>query len=213
LEKVLTENTPSGKDAALAQTSMDLIALIIPFLPPETFDTLWSRILQSLQSKDPAIQKRAYRSLTKLASIDPGTQFLKTKLNDLSEIMKYTETHSTAQKDRIMTLSRIVELVPDQSLHLLTTILPEVILCTKETNEKSREAAYDLVITMGKKMANGGIIKHGLIESIQQEDRTASISEYFLMVSAGLAGSSQHLISATITCLSRMLFEFKGIIF
>lgn len=30
------------------------------------------------------------------------------------------------------------------------------------------------------------------------------------MVSAGLAGSSQHMVSATITALSRMLYEFKG---
>ena len=41
-------------------------------------------------------------------------------------------------------------------------------------------------------------------------DAAASIVEYLLMVSAGLAGSSQHMISATITALSRMLYEFKG---
>lgn len=30
------------------------------------------------------------------------------------------------------------------------------------------------------------------------------------MVAAGLAGTSPHMISATITAISRLLFEFKG---
>ena len=54
-------------------------------------------------------------------------------------------------------------------------------------------------------------MKNAMIDGMEdQEDTAASIGEYFLMVSAGLAGSSQHMISATITALSRMLFEFKG---
>ena len=83
---------------------------------------------------------------------------------------------------------------------------------TKETNEKAREAAYDLLISMGKKMQLGGTVQNALIDGMgeDREDTAASIGEYFLMVSAGLAGSSQHMISATITALSRMLYEFKG---
>jgi ribosomal RNA-processing protein 12 len=66
---------------------------------------------------------------------------------------------------------------------------------------------------MGKKMQRGGTVKNEMIDGMDEDaqDRTASIEEYFLMVSAGLAGSSQHMISATITALSRMLYEFKGI--
>ena len=61
-------------------------------------------------------------------------------------------------------------------------------------------------------MQRGGTVKHDMIDGMDEdtEDTSASIGEYFLMVSAGLAGSSQHMISATITALSRMLFEFKG---
>lgn len=38
----------------------------------------------------------------------------------------------------------------------------------------------------------------------------ATIAEYFTMVSAGLAGASPHMISATLTAIARILFEFKG---
>ena len=102
--------------------------------------------------------------------------------------------------------------MPPESLHLITTILPEAVIGTKETNQKAREAAYDLLIIMGKKMRDGGTIRNSMVDGMDEDthDAKASIGEYFLMVSAGLAGSSQHMISATITALSRMLFEFKG---
>jgi ribosomal RNA-processing protein 12 len=91
-------------------------------------------------------------------------------------------------------------------------ILPEAVLGTKEANEKAREAAYELLMGMGRKMQLGGTVKNAMIDGMDEdkEDTTATIGEYFLMVSAGLAGSSQHMISATITALSRMLYEFKG---
>jgi ribosomal RNA-processing protein 12 len=95
---------------------------------------------------------------------------------------------------------------------LIAAILPEAVIATKEANEKAREAAYDLLISMGKKMQLGGIVKNAMIDGMDEnmEDASASIEQYFLMVSAGLAGSSQHMISATITALSRMLYDFKG---
>ena len=39
---------------------------------------------------------------------------------------------------------------------------------------------------------------------------TATLDEYITMVSAGLAGSTPHMISASITALTRILYQFKG---
>jgi ribosomal RNA-processing protein 12 len=116
-------------------------------------------------------------------------------------------------QDRILSLQQIVDIIPSHSLHLITSILPEAVLGTKEGNEKTREAAYNLLIGMGRKMERGGVVKNAMVEGMDddREDTQATIGEYFLMVSAGLAGSSQHMISATITALSRMLYEFKGL--
>lgn len=38
----------------------------------------------------------------------------------------------------------------------------------------------------------------------------ASIEEYMTMVAGGLAGATPHMISATVTAVSRLVFEFKG---
>jgi ribosomal RNA-processing protein 12 len=106
-----------------------------------------------------------------------------------------------------LALQRIANILPSESLHLIANILPEAVLGTKETNEKAREAAYDLVVGMGQKMKQGGAVRNEMID----RDAEASIGEYFVMVYAGLAGSSQHMISGTITALSRLLYEFKGL--
>jgi len=39
------------------------------------------------------------------------------------------------------------------------------------------------------------------------------LEEYFTMIAGGLAGASPHMISATITAISRLVFEFKGLRF
>ena len=39
---------------------------------------------------------------------------------------------------------------------------------------------------------------------------TASIEEYIKIVAAGMVGTTPHMISATITALSRLIFEFQG---
>lgn len=38
----------------------------------------------------------------------------------------------------------------------------------------------------------------------------ANIDEFITMMAGGLAGASPHMISASITAISRLLFEFKG---
>ena len=43
----------------------------------------------------------------------------------------------------------------------------------------------------------------------QGEEKAATLEEYITMVAAGLAGASPHMISATITALSRLLYEYK----
>jgi ribosomal RNA-processing protein 12 len=39
---------------------------------------------------------------------------------------------------------------------------------------------------------------------------TASVEEYMTMIAGGLAGATPHMISATVTAISRLVFEFKG---
>lgn len=63
---------------------------------------------------------------------------------------------------------------------------------------------------MGKRMIEGGTIEQSKIPHMNENAPTtnASLEEFILMVSAGLAGSTPHMISASIIALTRILFEF-----
>ena len=82
-----------------AQTAIDLTNIMIPYLPPDTFDTLWNLFVPILKLKeDPNMQRRAYRSLAKLAEVEAGKEFLVNRLDQVTEILKRSDTHTTSQK-------------------------------------------------------------------------------------------------------------------
>jgi len=70
---------------------------------------------------------------------------------------------------------------------------------------------------MGRKMAEGGVVKRSLVDGMDEDgegegEANASLEEYITMVAAGLAGATPHMISATVTAISRLVFEFKDAI-
>jgi ribosomal RNA-processing protein 12 len=64
---------------------------------------------------------------------------------------------------------------------------------------------------MGEKMAEGGTVLNAKVAHMPDDAAPveASLEEYFTMVSAGLAGSTPHMISASITALARLLYDFR----
>lgn len=145
---------------------------------------------------------------------------------------------SFGHQDRIELFTVVVpSLSTETQLHYIPSLLPEAILATKEVSERARTAGYELLVTMGRKMTEeGGVVKRNLVDGLAAMDLdtgnregalkssyrskcsrvlilfsvSASVEEFITMVSAGLVGSTPHMISATITALSRLLFEFKG---
>ena len=209
---------------------LDFLVQLVPFLPDvETATSLLKLVLTEdvLQNKDTAVQKKGYRVLVRLCEAGGavGEQVVRDNLEDIVEelVEKNTSVSAAAKRDRTTLLSTIIPLLPSDKLHLIPSIIPEAVLATKEANEAARGAAYDLLVGMAEKMAKGGVIKRNLIKGADEaggeetegeadesmvEDADATIGEYITMVAAGLAGNSPHMISATITALSRLLFEY-----
>lgn len=91
----------------------------------------------------------------------------------------------------------------------------EAILSAKEPSEKARDAAYTLLVTMGQKMKDGGVVDMSLLDgaTVNSSDkgvREANIQEFVGMVGASLAAEKDHTISAGVMALSRVLFEFRS---
>lgn len=121
-------------------------------------------------------------------------------------------------------------------MHLIPSLLTEAVLATKEVNAKARDATFDLLVVMGVKMSEGGIIRRSMIQgtkasggeaqadgmcasnfqlngdSDKSDQVPATIEEFITMVAAGLVGTTPRMISGTIVAISRILFEFKGVL-
>ena len=60
--------------------------------------------------------------------------------------------------------------LPNTQLHFIPSLLPEAVLATKEVSEKARNAAFDLLVVMGKKMGEGGVLKRSLVDGMDMSD-------------------------------------------
>ena len=194
---------------------MDLIITLSIYLPRPTFPTLFSLTAVILpQSSDPQLQKKAYKLLPRLATSPSGTLALQDRNAELQALLLNTAStvSAPARRDRLAAVAVVVEHLPQTSLHFIPSILSEVVISAKEVNEKARTAAFDLLVLMAKKMSQGGQIDQSKIPNMPADApmATASLEEFFTMVSAGLVGSTPHMISASITALTRILYEFSS---
>lgn len=197
----------------LGHTLMDLVITIAIYLPRTSLAKLFGIAVNLLNKDDPNLQKKAYKIIPRLAESETGQQALRERSEELQTLLLTSADKATAaaKRDRLASISQLVEYLPSTDLHFIPSVLPEVVLCTRETNEKTRKAAFDLLVSMGEKMSQGGIIINAKIPHMGPDaaPATASLEEYLTMASAGLAGSAPHTISATIVALTRILFQFR----
>lgn len=213
------EKGNKGKDhmPSTAQTLMDLVITISAYLPRESFATLFE--IASLiinRGDEPQLQKKAYKLIPRLETSELGKAALTQRSDELQQlILSSTEKVSApARRERLAAISALLPYIPDSSLHFIPSVLSEVVICCKENNERARETAYDLLVQMGHRMvsANNAPIDNTKVPHMSSDAPAgvANIEEFFTMVSAGLAGSTPHMISASITAISRLLYEFRS---
>ena len=198
-----------------SHTLMDLIITLSIYLPRPTFPTLFSLAALILpHSSDPQLQKKAYKLLPRLATSPTGTLALQDRNAELQSLILTTAStvSAPARRDRLAAISVVVEHLPQTTLHFIPSVLSEVVISAKEVNEKARSAAFDLLVLMARKMSQGGPIYQSQIPHMATDAPVAqaSLEEFFTMVSAGLVGSTPHMISASITALTRILYEFAS---
>lgn len=198
----------------MAHTLMDLVIAITPYLPSDSHQALFLIFAATVnKSDDPQLQKKAYKVVPRLAETEEGQKALKDKSEALQKFLIDAAEKATppARRDRLAALSQLVEFLPQDDLHFIPSILSEVVISAKEVNEKARTAAFDLLVLMGEKMKAGGTVVNSKVAHMPADapDVAASLDEYVTMVSAGLAGSTPHMISASITALTRILYQFK----
>lgn len=229
LESSLVEeqNTPakqasSDKMPPTSHTLIDLVIAMSIYLPRSSFSGLFAMAAAILNGSSPnpdqQLIKKAYKLIPRLASTETGRAALQERSGELQALMVATsdKTPASGRRDRMLAIDELVTNLPTSDLHFIPSILSEVVLGCKESNEKARTAAFDLLIHLARRTIDpelnpaGTVIRNSLVPHMPDDspDAPATIAEFFTMVSAGLAGSSPHMVAASVTALSRLFFEF-----
>lgn len=216
------ENKQQGQKSkdhmpSTAQTLMDLVITISAYLPRESFATLFEIATAIInRQEEPQLQKKAYKLIPRLATSELGKAALQERNAEMQALILSSseKVSAPARRERIAAISALLPFIPNSDLHFIPAVLSEIVICCKENNERARESAYDLLVEMGQKMAaaDGATIDNSKVPHMPSDApaATANIEEFFTMVSAGLAGSTPHMISASVTAISRLLYEFRS---
>ncbi|TFK23665.1 ribosomal RNA-processing protein 12 [Coprinopsis marcescibilis] len=202
----------SNADVNMTTTAQDILLLLLPHLPQKDVQELFELSLSqdNLCNRDNGIQKRGYKTLFKISEDANFNLQVEEVVKRLDEFVDGLV--SAAKKDRFSLLTVLVDRLPSTSFHVIPSLIPEAVLGTKEPSEKARTEAFDLIVAMGRKMEQGGVVKRSMIDGMDQDDApdaVANVEEFMTMMAGGLAGASAHMISASITAISRLVFEFK----
>ncbi|XP_018539741.1 RRP12-like protein [Lates calcarifer] len=179
---------------------MDLVVAMAPFVDEVTMTKTFELIKPYLETKEPGMQKKAYRVLEEMCGgeRDKCRSFVVANLETLKVVLLETlkNASSPAKRPRLKCLIHIVKRLSEEHKDFITALLPEVIICTKEVSVGARKNAYNLLVEIG----NAFIRFCGNTKD--------ALEQYLVLVYAGLTGSVT-MITCTVLALTRLVFEYK----
>lgn len=205
LKKLLSEsNTASGAEQALLSSNLhgltDILMALVPVLDDTNLSFLYRAVSPLIVDEQAVLQKKAYQILT--VTLDRHAAFCETHWRELlPAIVDATDRCAAGvQKHRLRCIRNLlVRLVPDimtdPNNDAFPTLLGETILAIKEPNRKTRDTAFDLLVSLGVKC--------------QEADET-SMRNYVLMLMGGLAGKTPRMKGASVLALTRLVYRFRA---
>ncbi|XP_026438631.1 RRP12-like protein [Papaver somniferum] len=191
--------------AARAQL-LDLAVSHLPGLDPEAVKLLNTSIRPALEDSEGLLQKKAYKILSII--LKHRNEFLSENIDDLLQLLLEVlpSCHFSAKRHRLQCLYFLIVHVSKNGSEqrrsgIISSFLTEIILAVKESNKKTRNMAYDLLVQIGH--ACGDEDQGGNKENLQQ---------LFNMVAGGLAGETPQMISAAVKGLARLAYEFSYLV-
>lgn len=203
-------------------TYLEAVYALLGGLDANALSIVYQLVSNDMDERDPAVQKKAYKIFQYLVEHRPD--FYGDDFEGLIErILQGGATAMSASRGfRIKCLKSIIlHLLSDQqSINLdkipslnadtdvvapgavsvsrarvvMTPLVAEIVLSIKESNKKTRAAAFDLVIEVASAM--------------DESDGENGVVSMVHLVLGGLVGSTSQMVSASVMALARMMFEF-----
>ncbi|KAL6635240.1 hypothetical protein ACP70R_027911 [Stipagrostis hirtigluma subsp. patula] len=183
---------------------LDFAASLMPGLSAKSVNVLFSYVKPAVKDSDSLIQKRAYKVLSMLLK---DAEFIEKNVDALFELMVSSlPCQFPSKRYRLECLYHlIVHALKDSSntrkREIVSSFITEILLALKEANKKTRNRAYDLLIEIARACEDAG-----------NDGRKESLHQFFGMVAGGLLGQTPHAISAAVTGLARLTYEFSELI-
>ncbi|KAL8239996.1 hypothetical protein R6Q59_016563 [Mikania micrantha] len=184
----------------------DLAVALLPGIGTEEIDLLFVAIEPALKDTESLIQKKAYKVLSTILEHDDS--FIARRFEQLLKLMfEVMHTcHFSAKRHRLDCLYFLIAHVSkDKSeqmkREIVASFLTEIILGLKESNKKTRNRAYEIIVQIGHACADED--KGGNNENLYN---------FFNMVAGGLAGETPHMIGAAVKGMARLTYEFNDLL-
>jgi len=189
-----SEADESGKICTLLGLAQALVSS--EALDENSISLLYRAIRPLIRSDehDSRVQKRAYKVLSEICEKNSSFVTSAEHLGDFTELI--IGSIMTCQvSSRHMRLKCMVHIVKafdssnEQHMAVLPKIMGEVLLCLKDSNGKTREAAYQLLLAMAE----------------VRDD----MEDFFQIVLAALGAQTPHMRSGAVMAISRLVFEYR----
>lgn len=203
LQRLLVATQSSDEETEKICTLLQLSQSIVKSAAlNEECITLLYRTVRPLISNDTLnhrVQKRAYKVMADMCenyrSVFIGSP---DRFNDMTEFMisSVMSLHVSARHMRLKCMKYLVEgFEAEDKTHMdiIPKMMGEVLLCLKDTNGKTRESAYQLLVSMAKVRSD--------------------FTSFFQIIIGALGAQTSHMRSAAVMALSRIAFEFSRVDF
>jgi len=181
---------------------LDLALSLLQGLDVEAVNMLFAATKPALQDDEGLVQKKAYKVLASI--LKEHKDFLTNNLDEIFDLMVTTmpSCHFSAKRHRLDCLQYLIIHISmtgeERKNGGIACFLTEIILAVKESNKKTRSRAYDLLVKIGH-----------CLEDTESGGSQEKLHEFFNMVVGCLAGSTPHMISAAVTGIARLMYEFS----
>ncbi|XP_041921252.1 RRP12-like protein isoform X3 [Alosa sapidissima] len=179
---------------------MDLVVAMAPCVDEATMTQTYELIKPYLESKEAGVQKKAYRVLEEMCGGE-GEASRSFVINNLQQLQgallsSLKTAASPAKRPRLKCLIHIMKQLKEEHKDFIITLLPEVIICTKEVSLGARKNAFSLLVEMGNAFTRF---------CGNQKD---ALEEFLSVVYVGLTGTVT-MMTCTVLALSRLVFHYR----
>jgi len=201
MKKILENEGKTKNDKKRKTMFIELSKAFVDSVPIVQLEFLFKIIHPHLSDTNAKVQKKSYQVLERLCC---RTEYLQSHLEELKQVLvgSLSAAKAASKKNRLRCLRYLVHALPEDPVEQLfstksaipsSMVLAEIIVCVKELNKAAREEAFQLLITLSERSA------------YYHDDPT----HFLNLVIAGLAGTTPHMISATVLALTRLAHEMR----